>query len=81
MGSTLTLGLAVLVALSFAPAGLPRPRFGFGAASCAGGSSITGAASIVSEFSGIVASTSAIFYLLKDFLINCQNKTNICVTI
>jgi hypothetical protein len=68
MGSTLTLGLVVRGALSLLPAGLPRPLLGSacgGSGSCVTSSS--GGASIVSEFSGIVASTSAIFYLSRDF--------------
>ena len=67
MGSTLTLGFVALGALSFAPAGLPRPRFGSGTASCTAGVSSGAASGTVSEFSGIVAGTSAIFELSRDF--------------
>ena len=71
MGSALTLGLVVRGALSLLPAGRPRPLLGSGAGSCETSCEAAGAStvdsSIVSEFCGIVASTSVIFNLSRDF--------------
>ena len=49
MGSTLTLGLVTLGALSLAPAGLPLPLFGSSTGAASGTVSATGSG----EFSGI----------------------------